>query len=166
MEGSWARTNGAEFWDANSDTAGQEISHLLWNCNIPHLVVSTGVRYCIQSKFSHPSSRRLVLYPPMLSHRVRVWFKNFVWIFRTESYWIDGLYWEYRKKFEGIDLARIFLMFLVSAILPYSLLSHLAIVFTRMFVRLVYRYRRFGLVDAGQRLSEGNVTVGSEWGSV
>lgn len=54
-------------------------------------------------------------------------------------------------------------MFLVSAILPYS---HLAIVFKRMFVKLMYLYRRFGLVDAGQRPSEGSITVGTEWGSL
>jgi hypothetical protein len=115
--------------------------------------VSTGLRYCFQSRFSHSSSQRLVLYPPRLSHRVRVCCQNFVWILRTESYWIDGLYWEQKKKFEGIDFAHIFLMFPVSAILPYS---HLAIVFTRMFVKLMYLYRRFGLVDAGQRPPEGN----------
>jgi hypothetical protein len=34
-----------------------------------------------------------------------------------------------------------------------------------MFVKLLYRYRRFGLVDAGQRLSEGNITMGTEWES-
>jgi hypothetical protein len=34
-----------------------------------------------------------------------------------------------------------------------------------MFVKLLYRYRRFGSVDAGQGLSEGNITVVREWES-